>query len=86
MLTNYSIQKDKTRDSQFSVSSMVYVKEATTEDRIDLKVIVMKLRSEESLDGDEGQNVKAGAANATQLNPMKGKNLNLNRPPESHGS
>ena len=51
----------------------MYVKEATTEGCIDIKVIVMKLRSEKSLDGDEGQNAKARAANATQLNPMKGK-------------
>ena len=62
-LSTGSTRRIKSQRSQSSVGSTsdVDVSEATNENRGDLLVSGMKLRSEKNLDGDDGGNAEAGA-------------------------
>ena len=44
----------------------------------------MKLRSEKSLDGDEGRNAEAGAANVTATDPFEEGEQTIIRPDHRH--
>ena len=74
------------RRSQSSISSIsdVFACEATSEYHGDISVSGMKLRSEKNLDGDDGRNVEAGAANVTPTEPFEEGEQTLIRPDHHH--
>ena len=72
-LSTGSTRRLRLRRSQSSISSIsdVFACEAASEGHSDLSVSGMKLGSEKNLDGDEGRNAEAGAANVTPTEPFE---------------
>ena len=76
----------KSRRSRSSISSLsdVFADEATTRGQAGFSVSGMKLRSEKSLNGDEGRSAEAGPATETPTDPFKEVEQTLTRPDYHH--
>ena len=85
-LSTGSTRRFKSRRSQSSIGSItdVFACEASSEGHSDLSVNGMKLRSEKNLDGDEGWDAEAGAANVTPTDPFEEGEQTLIRTDHHH--
>ena len=81
-LSKGSTRKFKTRRSQtsFSSASDAFAEDESTKGQPDLSVSEMKLRSEKSLDGNQGRSAEAGPASETLVDPFDEGERTLIRP------